>query len=285
MSATLVDNLKSIFRRNPRKPVDPIEVRVQETTSCRDCDYIPKVPNAGRIDLEHNPPVQIMHNGIKVLLGGYHGEWMQRVITALDGHHEPQEEKVFYEILKQIREEPVMIELGSYWAYYSLWFRMTYPKGRNYLVEPVMEKMKLGQQNFELNHFVGNFCNGCIGSGFKEQTIFVDWNDARIEMTQYSVDSIIEKDNIEFVDILHSDIQGAELDMLKGCEKSLAAKKIGYLCISTHGDKHGYCMDFLKQHGLHIIAEHSIEASASADGLIVAQSDSVPHVESVSITK
>jgi FkbM family methyltransferase len=277
--------LKSLFGGKSKERIDPIELRVQTTIGCRDCDYIPKVENAGFIDSEHNPPFQVMHNGVKVVLGGYHGDWMQRIIASLRGHHEPQEEKVFYELLKFVNKQPVMLELGSYWAYYSLWFKKNFPDGTNYMVEPIVEKMELGKKNFALNGFTGNFLNGCIGSEYEEAMTFVDWNDDQIEMTQYSVDYIAEKNEIAFIDVLHSDIQGAEFAMLKGCEKSIEANKIGYFCISTHADKHDKCLDFFRQRGMHIIAEHSIEESTSADGLIVAQSSAVPHIESVQVTK
>jgi FkbM family methyltransferase len=290
METTLIGKskklVKSLLGRKGLEPVNLVELRVQETINCRDCDAIPKVENAGEVNIDHNPPFQVMHNGVKVLLGGYHGEWMQRIITALKGHHEPQEEKVFYEVLKRVSgDNPVMLELGSYWAYYSLWFRKTFPAGSNYMVEPITEKMQLGQKNFDLNSFSGIFFNGCMGGEYKDKMTFVDWNNDEIEMKQYSVDAIVEKNNIAFIDILHSDIQGAEVDMLKGCEQSLNAGKIGYLCISTHGDKHERCLDFFKQRSMHIIAEHSVEASASADGLIVAQSTAVPHIDVVHITK
>lgn len=290
METTLIGKskklVKSLLGRKGLEPVNLVELRVQETINCRDCDAIPKVENAGEVNIDHSPPFQVMHNGVKVLLGGYHGEWMQRIITALKGHHEPQEEKVFYEVLKRVSgDNPVMLELGSYWAYYSLWFRKTFPAGSNYMVEPITEKMQLGQKNFDLNGFSGIFFNGCMGGEYKDKMTFVDWNNDEIEMKQYSVDAIVEKNNIAFIDILHSDIQGAEVDMLKGCEQSLNAGKIGYLCISTHGDKHERCLDFFKQRSMHIIAEHSVEASASADGLIVAQSTAVPHIDVVHITK
>ena len=43
---------------------------------------------------------QLMHNGIKIIQDCYYGSWITTLIEILKGHHEPQEEKVFYEILK-----------------------------------------------------------------------------------------------------------------------------------------------------------------------------------------
>jgi hypothetical protein len=54
--------------------------RVRMTVTCRDTDRIPKVPNAGEVELFDGCRVQIMHEGSRVLAGGYHGEWMMEII-------------------------------------------------------------------------------------------------------------------------------------------------------------------------------------------------------------
>ena len=62
--------------------------------------------------------------------------------------------------------------------------------------------------------------------------------------------------------------------MLKGAENCLNKKSIEYLFISTHHDAiHSLCIQFLKNKKYHIICEHTISESSSADGLIVAASN------------
>src|SRR6185312_10127596 len=86
-----------------------MEERTVITTLCRDAGGMPKVPNAGRVLCEPDGTlVQIMHNGIKVLAGGYYGPWMQDLIERCNGHHEPQEEVVFAEILRHIGASATM---------------------------------------------------------------------------------------------------------------------------------------------------------------------------------
>src|SRR5438132_1030898 len=96
--------------------------RVAMTVGCRDADPIPKVIDAGRIVDDAIAPIQIMHNGMRVLAGAYHGEWMARVIDGLRGHHEPQEERVFHHLICAARPGSVMVELASFWAYYTIWY-------------------------------------------------------------------------------------------------------------------------------------------------------------------
>ena len=53
------------------------------TTSCRDCDGIPKVELAGQILSRNDILWQVMFNGLEVKYGGYYGEWMADIIRDL----------------------------------------------------------------------------------------------------------------------------------------------------------------------------------------------------------
>lgn len=243
--------------------------RVMAATSCRDCDYIPKVDNTGKVYTEDGITFQIVHNGLKVLEGVYQGEFTTEIIEKLQGHHEPQEEKVFYEVLKSIPQNACMIEMGSYWAYYSMWFNHSVENATNFMIEPVVEKMKVGQENFRINNLEGSFYPGFIGEKSEEKSTFVDFRVER-DVPKIAIDDFVETHSIPFIDLLHSDIQGAEYKMLLGCEKTIAADKIGYIFISTHGDKlHSQCIKFLKEHNFHLICTHTVDESYSGDGLIV----------------
>src|SRR5579859_1933177 len=259
-------------------PDDPMWFRVAMTTACRDADYIPKVPNAGDVVDHPEHPYQIMHNGIKVLSGGYNGLWQTEIVRQLKGHHEPQEEKVFHELLKRIDPGATMLELGAFWAYYSAWFQHAIPNAVNYLIEPDPNSLAVGQANFALNHLKGNFIHGCIASTSGTDPDFIrDDGTHQGPTPRLCVDDLLKTYNIDHLDILHSDIQGAELEMLKGCERSIADHKIRFIFISTHHHSishdpiiHYKCLEFLIAHNAHIIASHTIDQSYSGDGLIVA---------------
>jgi hypothetical protein len=95
--------------------------RVALTASCPDVEDIPKVQDAGMVFCNTSgEAIQLMHNGIQVVTNGYYGHFNSEIVKRLRGHHEPQEERVFYEILKLVEPGTVMIELGAYWSYYSL---------------------------------------------------------------------------------------------------------------------------------------------------------------------
>lgn len=254
--------------------------RIILTMSCDDADDIPKHPDAGKVfDKNEIVPYQVMHNGIKVVKDGYCAAWMTDLIYALKGHHEPQEEKVFYEILKYIPQKAVMLELGSYWGYYSLWFAKEIQEPTNYLIEPDPERLDLGRRNFALNKCTASFVHGYVG---KCGTDAGNFQGAR----KILIDEFLEEQGIDHVNILHSDIQGSEYEMLESAINSILLDKIDYFVISTHsGNIHSDCINFLKFHHYKIIAEHSPSESYSVDGLVVACRASLPHPKKVQISK
>ena len=72
-----------------------------------------------------------LHNGNRVPVAGedsYYGDF-SKVLIINRGVHEPLEEFCFQETLKKITDQqPIMIELGSYWVHYSMWFLKKFPK-------------------------------------------------------------------------------------------------------------------------------------------------------------
>ena len=251
--------------------------RAALTISCRDSDMIPKHPLAGTVEVDADGKQwQIMHNGLRVEYGQYHGEYMAGIIAALRGHHEPQEEFAFWEILKCLNGAPTMVELGAFWAYYSLWFRTIFPSGRSLMYEPDAEHLAAGQRNFARNGFSGYFeisAAGLDGSAtFMDETL----NQTRAVATK-SVATICREQHIDRIDLLHMDVQGAELSALLGAEALVAAGKLRFVFVSTHhhlisGDPltHQKCLHWLRANGAHILCEHSVNESFSGDGLIVA---------------
>jgi hypothetical protein len=237
--------------------------RIEKTVACKDCEYIPKVEDAGKIIDGY----QIMHNGLKIIQGCYHGDWMSEIISRCKGHHEPQEEKAFYEVLNRINDGSTMIEVGSFWTYYSMWFNRKVKRAKNYMIDVDQNVLQIGQRNFELNNLKGEF--------------FVD------SVPNFNFSSFLESNKIQHVDILHADIQGWEYHLLEDCKSSL--DKIGYIFVSTHTDQftpgiswgsprellHEDCLKFLKDHGFIILCEHNMKESASNDGLIVAKNPKI----------
>mgnify|MGYP005849361935 CR=1 FL=1 len=270
--------IKRLFHR------DSFAKRLSAAKQARQCADIPKVNDAGKVTTYKGAPVQIMHNGVRIFSGCYHGERMTKIIEVLKGHHEPQEEKVFHEVLRYVPEDGTMLEVGCFWAYYSLWFSHQLPKRKNFLIEPVAWKRVIAELNFILNEksVEVDSCyiedpEICLQESTASEEAFL--KDARA----VSIDAYMVEKGLDRLDILHADIQGAELSLLQSATHSLESHSIDYLFLSTHKGRHTPCIHFLKERNYKIIAEHTPEESHSADGLIVAAGLSAPFRENIPI--
>lgn len=254
-----------------------------------DTNAIPKVEGAGRILDIGGIAHQVMHNGLLVQADGYYGPVVTEIISQLRGHHEPQEERVFAVVLDTLPERPLMIELGSYWAYYSMWLLKTRPKARAICVEPIAHRRACGQQNLAINGLRAEVVAAAIGAHDAGGGEFVTGAETGRVPTR-SIDSLITEREIQSLDILHADIQGFEWQALLGAANALSEQRIGWVFISTHRfledartlDLHSACADILVAHGYKIVASHTPEESFSVDGLLVAKSPRAPgpaHIE------
>ena len=232
------------------------ETRIADVLACPDNVLLPRVPGAGRI----NDGVQLMHNGLKVVKDCYYRWRGTAMFAATAGAHEPQEERVFAEVLKFMSPHGVIIELGAYWSFYSMWFAREVPQARCVLVEPVLTNLDLGRENFRLNGLDGEFVRARVGAVSAPQGPTV------------CVDDLVEQRGLERIDILHSDIQGFEGEMLKGAERTLRAGKVRFVFISTHSaELHAHCRAELLRHGFDLIADADLQRTYSVDGILVGQ--------------
>jgi len=241
---------------------------------CKDTEYIPKVGNAGDVIIKDDFKCQIMHNGILIHEGCYHQTWVTDIIKALKGHHEPQEEKLFYEVLNIVPNNGVMVECGSFWSYYSLWFHSEIKGGKNIMIEPMPLKCELGKLNFELNDFDGEFINGYIGNVYNENSSFSDWDGAVYDIPSITIDSLFGKYGLDKIDVLHADIQNNEMILLDSAINALTNKKIDYLFLGTHS----YNLPIterLESLGYHIVESFEVWETYFDDGLILACSPDV----------
>lgn len=257
----------------PKYRVSPYwRARIDKVLQSSDNSRITRVTDAGKIFRNY----QLMHNGIRITLGSYYDYGNTHLLTENKGVHEPQEEYVFQQLLPFIREGGTMMELGSYWAFYSLWFASAVRKARCIMIEPDPHKMNFGKLNFKLNALSGEFRLGFIDG----------YTNERPNIPVYSVDHLMKEFKVDVLDVLHSDIQGYELKMLQGAKEALGNKKIKYVFISTHSNAlHQQCIDELKKYDFVIVADANLDESYASDGVIVAKLRGMPGPDSIGISK
>jgi FkbM family methyltransferase len=256
-----------------------IEERIAMTARCRDCDALPKVADAGRVfATADSRRVQIMHNGLKVVADGYCGPWMTDLIRLCHGHHEPQEERIFHDVVRCLPRNARMIELGGNWSYYSLWFLLNEPMRRAVILEPDPANLDVGRANAAINRLSPEFHLGFAGRVPAAARMFQTERSGEIELACFSVEQLLTIHQWPKLDLLHCDVQGAEFDILEGCRELFRSGAIDWVFVSTHahqisGDPllHLRCLEFLRDCDAIIEAEHDVHESFSGDGLIVAR--------------
>ena len=261
--------------------------RIAMTCGCRDCELLPRADGAGEVFLRDGISVQKMHDGTLVLADGYCGQWTTEIIRGLRGFHEPQEERVFAAVLDALKNPGLIVELGSWWSYYSLSFLRRFPAARAVLVEPDPNHLEIGRANFLLNGNNGTFLQAAVAESSREGIPFPFESTKQAEpLLHISMDDLAESLKLnEPLDVLLADIQGAETAMLAGMEMIARSGLLRFIFVSTHhreisGDyrTHERCLEKLRAMGAHIVAEHTVEESFSGDGLIVASFDPAPRL-------
>lgn len=224
--------------------------------------FIPRIANAGNI----YKGFQTMHNGLQISTGDYYGLPIAKMLNLNKGVHEPEEEKMFLDVLNKMPEDPVMIEMGAFWAFYSMWFLKATVRGRVFMIEPELKNIEVGKKNFRKNNLSGTFDNYFIGKSSQSEN----------GVSMICLDDYIEQKGIKHINIAHADIQGYELEMLQGADKCLESKLADYFFVSTHtNDLHYKCMDYLKKYDYKIVFNADLDKAASFDGFILAISPNV----------
>lgn len=234
----------------------PYYDRFKEVLSDPTNSWIERCADAGKFE----DGLVTMYNGLKVHSDCYYDNFSD-IFWLNGGVHEPQEEFVFYHILRNITNPmPIIMELGSYWAFYSMSFMQKFPLGKAFCVESDPNYMAQGQRNFALNGFNGNFTCGFVGDG------------------AIKIDDFCAEKGIERLDVLHSDIQSFELQMLHGAQKMISEERIDNIFISTHTQElHYACLKFICDNNYNLVVSVDMNESYCCDGIIVAQSRKINH--------
>ncbi len=203
----------------------------------------------------------VLHNGNRVPVDGplAYYEDFSRIFVLNRGVHEPLEEFCFQSVLARMPERPVMVELGAYWAHYSMWMAQVRPQARLFMVEPDADNIAAGRANFAANGYQGTFRQELVGP------------------EAFGIDRFMTEVGLTHLDVLHADIQGAEGPMLVDAARALAARAIDWLVISTHWRKvHQICEDLLTAAGYRIeVSSDFVTHTTSHDGFILASSPAV----------
>ena len=171
-------------------------------------------------------------------------------------------------MLKMVKADPnrsyTMIELGSNQAYYSLMFHAILKKFNsnptNILIEAREDHIDRGINQFKINGFdvKSKLCS--IGTLEKVVTALRTYwpKTTAKDLSHFSSDwvtltDIFEEFNLDYLDVLHCDIDFCEMVLFETAEEIFKQKKIKYIFLSTHGQFHELSLKFLKECGYEIL--------------------------------
>lgn len=247
--------------------------RIADALACPDNDHIPRCADAGKIKGSRI----VMHNGLVVRALGYYGPGILNLLVRNRGVHEPQEERAFGEVLPFVPSGAVMVELGAYWGFYSLWFASRVAGARCFLFEPDPRNLEVGRQNFKLNGLNASFSRAAVGNRFSTQL-----RTARV----VTLDKLFRDKGLSHVHLLHADIQGAELDMLLEGGPVFDRGCVDYIFLSTHAPQlHQACREYLEDRNYLILCSADRPESYSVDGVLVAKRLGVAGPDKLTISK
>lgn len=243
--------------RIPKAKASDFKGRLREIIADPLNYVIKRHPNAGLTEGDN----VVLHNGLKVPISGdfsYYDSFSD-ILIFNRGVHEPLEELVFQTLLRKLSNQRVsMLELGAYWGHYSMWLLLYRPDSKVVLIEPDSKNLDAGKYNFKENNFKGTFIKSFVGKD------------------HFEVDEYFKTHNVDRLTILHSDIQGYEVEMLEGASRTLNHKKVDYLFVSTHSeDLHRAVEEQLQSFGYIIEVTSSFDRhTTSFDGFIFARNPS-----------
>lgn len=209
--------------------------------------------------------------------------------------------EIFSNILNNIdnKNDPIMIEIGSFWAVWSLFFRQKFPTGKNILIELGKRQLYVGVRNFLNNNFDCEYYHG--GFNIESSGTFINkmgdieydpildpginideliLNDSELNLKfkdlnltggNLDFNKIYRDNKLDIIDLLHMDIQGSELSLIKDLIEYINNRKILNIIIATHSHQiHQEIVNILNSSRFNILINEGY-GTIGGDGYIYAK--------------
>ena len=234
-------------------------------------------------------------NGLKILSG------LNTHPGSGDIYNHSQEIEIFSKILNNIdnKNNPIMIEIGSFWSVWSLFFRQKYPSGKNILIELGKRQLYVGVRNFLNNNFDFEYYHG--GFNIESSGTFINkmsdieydpildpginvdelilndlelnlkFKDLNLTGDNLDFNKIYKDNKLDIIDLLHMDIQGSELSLIRDIIEYISNKKILNIIIATHSVQiHQEIISILNTNNYEVIINQGY-GTIGGDGYIYAK--------------
>ena len=250
--------------------------------------------------------IHIFENGVRVYADQLLPE--QRARYEKRNVHEAEEEETFLELIRRLPADGIYVDIGAAVGYYLILARKLSPRLQIHGVEPLARHRDLLAEHLVLNgltntDFVihpegltssdgqailldrGYSSRLKVAGNGKRVSLSTRWKrflerlglrkskEIRVTIPTITLDSLVRRVGGR-VDLLQMDVQGLEMEVLKGGEKSLGTGAVKTLLIGTHGRMigltlHQECRDLLGAHGYTIEVDQP-DTKEQPDGILVA---------------
>ena len=223
--------------------------------------------------------IQYLFDGSSIIYP--HGsDKVHNIYRLTRGAPEPEEIYLFLKLIKKVKKNGVMLEIGAGQGFYSLIASNYLTRGKLILVEANPRFIQMLNQNMVLNKLQNRWIivQKVITNSDNRYIKFREFGYAssihkkgQYQVESATIDNLVKQFNLLRINIVHMDIQGEELNALYGMEKLLKAKNIDIIMIGTHDVKlHQDCEKFLISKNYPIIFSKDLTKCSSYDGILIA---------------
>ena len=255
-------------------PIDWVKLAGQ-VTSCPEFSQLVFHPLAGKIEGDR----QYFFDGSFTTYPWSTDDMNHKLCEWTKGAGEPQEILPFIKAVGRLPEDAVTFELGGGWAFYSVMVGTRRPKATMVIVEANPRLYEIARINMERNGLTGRYrlYHAAVTEKDGETLRFLEagYGSAISAEGQYSVktvsvDGVIDELRLSRVHIVHMDVQGEELKVLRGMRRALERRAVDHVFVGTHGhDLHIECEEFLNDQGYQTVRSLNQGDSVSGDGILI----------------
>lgn len=238
--------------------------------------------------ISFHPKAGKIIDGIQYLFDGSptvypHGsDRVHNIYRLTRGAPEPEEILLFLKIIKRLKNNSTMIEIGAGQGFYSILASKYLTNGKLILVEANPNFINILKKNINLNNFQSRSiiiqCAITNNTGrmikFKESSYASAIGiSGEYKVQAQTIDSLYQNNKLKTVDVLHMDIQGEEFNALSGMKRTLSQKKVNFIIIGTHSiNLHQECENYLRKNDYSILYSKDQTKCSSYDGILIASS-------------